>query len=150
MKSHFEVLGIKHLVWLAALRNQNHEWFINDKIVDITQTLAWFKLSSEDGDLNLVIKTFEGDKVGFISVYDFNYGGVATIGRMMVDDKYKHKGYMESALINALDICKRFLGLDELVLEVKKSNIPARELYSKFGFITYGITQETLIMRKRL
>lgn len=149
MKSHFEVLGVRHLGWLMDLRNQNREWFMNTRELKPEDQDNWFKQSSNAGDLNLVIKTFEGDRVGFISVYNF-YHGVATIGRMMVDDKFKHQGYMESALINTIDICKRYLGIDELTLEVKKANIPARELYSKFGFVTYGITKETLIMRKRL
>lgn len=148
MKSHFEVLSAKHLDWMTNVRNQNREWFMNSQPVEFKDTETWFEKSTDNGDLNLVIKTFGGDRVGFISVYNISPDGSATIGRMMVHDKFKHQGYMEGAMIGVLDICKRYLGIESLTLEVKKNNIPARDLYCKFGFVTFGITRDTLIMRK--
>lgn len=150
MKLYFEVLGRRHLEWLRNLRNQNRQWFMdNRELSPIDQTL-WFGRSCDSGDLNLVIKSMDGERVGFISVYDISIEGRAIIGRMMTDDKFKHQGYMERALIEVLTLCKDLLGIEELSLTVKKENIPARDLYVKFGFITYGLTTETLIMRKRL
>lgn len=149
MKLSFEILGRRHLEWLRCLRNQNREWFMDTKIITHPEMQElWFRLSSGTGDLNLVIKN-EEERVGFISVYNISGGG-AVVGRMMVDDKYKRQGYMEKSLVNVFDICKRYLGIEELRLEVKGANIPARDLYTRLGFVTYGITQETLIMRKVL
>lgn len=123
---------------------------MDDREITPEMEVSWFKESSRNGDLNLVIKSVSGDRVGFISVYDISIEGRAVIGRMMTDDKFKRQGYMEYALIAVIELCREFLGLEELSLQVKKDNIPARDLYVKFGFITYGLTTDTLIMRKRL
>lgn len=146
----FKVLGKRHLTWLTALRNQNKEWFLNTKYVDISDTENWFKESSEKGDLNLIIEDISSDeRVGFISLYNM-YGGSANIGRMMIDDKFKRQGYMEKAMCKIFDIAKNTLGLDHLVLEVKNENLPARQLYARLGFVTFGFTQNTCIQRKIL
>lgn len=144
----FEILGRRHLEWLKNLRNQNKEWFMDSQQVDIEETETWFRNSSNAGDLNLVIKN-EEERIGFISVYNI-FGGVANIGRMMIEDKYKHQGYMERAMIHVFDICRNQLKLDELTLEVKASNIIARDFYSKMGFIVRGFTADTYIMRKAI
>jgi RimJ/RimL family protein N-acetyltransferase len=145
----FEVLGRRHLDWLKDLRNNNREWFIDSKLIlhNEMQEL-WFRLSSARGDLNLVIKD-EGQLVGFISVYNIS-GDIANIGRMMVDNKFKHQGYMLKSLIKVFEICKKHLGIAELVLEVKNENIIARDLYTKMGFVAFGLTSRTVIMRKIL
>lgn len=148
MKLTFEVLGRRHLDWLRNLRNENRGWFLDSREVNAIDEGLWFRYSTDTGDLNLVLKDGE-ERIGFISIYNTSGGG-AVVGRMMVESKHKRKGYMEKALINIFDICRRYLGIEELRLEVKKENLPARDLYCKLGFLTFGITQETLIMRKML
>lgn len=144
----FEVLGRRHLDWLMNLRNQNRKWFMNSEEITFDRQCGWFKNSSESGDLNLVMVDPDSyDRIGFISLYQFNGGG-ATIGRMMTDDKFKHQGYMEKAMIKVFTICTHILGLHSLTLEVKRENLIACDLYVKMGFTTIGITQHTYIMRK--
>lgn len=145
----FEVLGRRHLSWLMELRNENREWFMDDrKIPSFNVQQFWFSESCNEGDLNLVI-TVDNERVGFISVYNISGGG-ATIGRMMVADKHKRKGYMTKAMINVFRICKYDLNIETLTLEVKTANIPARQLYTILGFTTIGYTTEVITMRKVL
>lgn len=147
----FEILGRRHLQWLTNLRNQNREWFFDDTEATLLSTETWFLQSCNRGDLNLVIRDPDSDDmVGFISLYAMTPGGCASIGHMMVDDKFKHQGYMEKAMCKVFDLARSYFRLCYLVLEVKKENIPARQLYSKLGFVTYGFTTDRLIQRKML
>ncbi len=146
MKLSFKVLGTTNLRWLKELRNSNKEWFIDSNEVTDNSTWQWFNDSCSKGDLNLIL-VLEDEKIGFLSIYNRNKDS-ANIGRMMMDDKYKHKGYMEDALIKVFDVCRLALNIKLLILEVKSSNVPARNLYTKMGFVTYGITADSLIMRK--
>lgn len=149
MKLSFEVLSTRHLDWLRSLRNQNRKWFLDSREIEKQNQEVWFRASSNNGDLNLVIKGEEEEKrVGFISVYNIK-NNTASIGRMMIDDEFKHQGYMERAMIYVFDIC-RLLGLKTLSLEVKHENTNARSLYTKMGFVTYGYTPGTITMRKML
>ncbi len=151
MRLGFEVLGRRHLSWLRALRNENREWFMDTReIKDPEMQELWFRLSCGIGDLNLIIKDGE-ERVGFISVYNIA-NGTATIGRMMIEKKFKRQGYMIVALSKVQKLCKEYLDIEELKLEVKMSNIPARDLYVNSGFISYGFSgdRDTMFMKKRL
>ncbi len=150
MRLNFSLLNKGKLEWLRNLRNQNKEWFINNRIIEHEDHVLWFQRSTQTGDLNLVIHDEEsGEAVGFLSIYNI-YGECANIGRMMIDDKYKHQGYMGRAIIKAFDLAKIYFGIHYLVLEVKNENVIARDLYTKMGFVTYGFTSHTLIMKKIL
>lgn len=148
----FELLNHRHLEWLRNLRNTNREWFFNkDEIKEPELQQLWARISSDRGDLNLVIfDTNTDERVGFISLYEISPGGLAKVGRMMTVEHFKHQGYMQKALIKVCDIAKNHLGIKELTLEVLNSNIIARDFYVKMGFVTYGLTSEYMIMRKYL
>ncbi len=150
MRLSFEILGKRHLQWLMDLRNQNRTWFMNSEEIKKYPHYNWFIESCERGDLNLVIvdpDTF--DRIGFISIYNMS-GGCANIGRMMVDDRFKHQGYMKRAMIKVFLICKTMFNLEQLTLEVKSDNIIASDLYVTMGFMTIGFTEKSYLMRKIL
>lgn len=150
MDIHFEMLSRRSSEFLRTLRNENREWFSDDRELSLESHLMWIDSPARMKELNLIIKDAENkDKVGFISIYDIS-NDYATIGRMMVVNTAKHKGYMKKAMIKAFELARRFFGIKELTLTVKKSNIIARDLYTKMGFMTYGFTDKLLIMRKIL
>lgn len=150
MNIHFENLSYKNLEFVRQLRNQNRAWFMYSEEVNEAGHGNWFRRTVQSGDVNLIIVDSNTRiQVGFISIYNITPDGHATIGRMMVDDSYKRKGYMLRALVKVLVLASEYYHIHEITLEVKKSNIPARDLYTRFGFVTIGFTNETLIMRKR-
>jgi RimJ/RimL family protein N-acetyltransferase len=145
----FEPLSYRNLEFVRELRNQNKEWFMDSKEVLEEEHRQFFRETTQSGDINLVIRdNTTTERVGFISIYNITPDGHANIGRMMVKDSHQHQGYMLAALIKAFDLCHYF-DIRQLVLEVKASNVPARSLYTKCGFVTEGFTRDTIIMRKR-
>lgn len=153
MAIHFELLNRNNLEALRKLRNENREWFIDSKEISFEDQYQWFVDRSKfTNDLIFLIidNNISYEYIGVISIYNITKDGLANIGRMMIADKFKRKGYMLRSLILMFELAQRFLGIKQLTLEVKSSNVPARELYTKVGFITYGFTKDTIIMRKIL
>lgn len=154
MAIHFELLNRQNLEDLRKLRNENREWFINSKEISYEEQWVWFlNRGYITQEFIFLIKdsNLPNKYIGAISLYNVNSDGhFANIGRMMVANEFKHQGYMKRAMILMFEFAQKFLGIRELTLEVKNSNIIARDFYTKMGFITYGITKDTLIMRKVL
>ncbi len=150
MHIHFRVLSYKDTEWLRILRNKNKGWFLNPNEIHPYSHLDWFFTSVKRGDVNLLIYNELNEPIGFISVYEITPDGYASIGRMMVDENHRHKGYMTRTMIKVMELCKNFYDIKELRLEVKAENVIARELYTKMGFTVQGFTKDTYIMRKSL
>lgn len=147
----FELLSKGTSEFLRNLRNENRGWFSDTNEILPEAQWEWVNSPARLKELNLIIKDSENkEKVGFLAIYDISSNGYATIGRMMTVYELRHKGYMKRAMIKAFELARKFFGIKELNLSVRKENVIATEFYIKMGFITYGLTDELYIMRKAL
>ncbi|HPV14896.1 MAG TPA: ribosomal protein S18-alanine N-acetyltransferase, partial [Candidatus Cloacimonadota bacterium] len=62
----------------------------------------------------------------------------ASIANIAIEPAYQHKGYGTGLLQHSLEELK-MMGARKIYLDVRRSNIAALMLYSKFGFRTMGI-----------
>jgi len=69
-------------------------------------------------------------------------GRSCDINRIAVLPDFRRKGIGKELLKKLLDILKEE-GVEEVFLEVRESNIPAIELYRRFGFKEVGIGEVT-------
>lgn len=77
-----------------------------------------------------------GDAViGYFCTYSFL--DTSEIFRIAVDEKHRKKGFAEIMMKQIILVAKE-KGAERILLEVRSSNIPAINLYEKFGFIQYG------------
>lgn len=151
MDIQFELLSKGTSEFLRVLRNENRKWFSDEREISQESQWEWVISPNRMKELNLIIRdSVNREKVGFISLYDISPDGYATIGRMMMVNYFKHQGYMKRAMIKVFELAKKFFGIRELVLTVKKENIIAVDLYNKMGFMTHGFTDKLYIMRKAL
>ena len=60
------------------------------------------------------------------------------IARVAVDPAYRRKGAAARLLHAVEDFCEE-KGIDRLMLEVRKSNVPAISFYREYGFAEDGI-----------
>ena len=110
--------------------------------------------SELDNPLALWLVVLDGEKVvGYVGSQAVM--GEADMMNIAVSSQYRRQGIAEtmvSALIELL--CSK--GNHSLTLEVRKSNIPAKNLYAKMGFLEVGCrpnyyvkpTEDALILRK--
>ncbi|MBR4282924.1 MAG: ribosomal protein S18-alanine N-acetyltransferase [Clostridia bacterium] len=81
----------------------------------------------------------------------------AEIDRVVVDEKFRGKGFAKS-LINEFEKIAKSKGVFEILLEVRRSNAPAISLYEKSGFVKISErkgyysnpTEDAIIMRKEI
>lgn len=103
----------------------------------------------------IIAQDLSTDKViGFAGVWII--AGEGDITNIAVNPNYRKKGIASELLINLFKVCSES-SCDNITLEVRASNIPAQNLYSKFGFINEGIRkkyysdngEDAIIMWKR-
>ncbi len=72
------------------------------------------------------------------------YGGIwsiyetAELMRIAVIPEFRGRGIAKEIMV-AMTECARSRGCERMMLEVRKSNVPAQELYKKFGFCEISI-----------
>lgn len=95
-----------------------------------------------------------GDVIGFVGVWII--AGEGDITNIAVSSKYRKQGIASNLLIKLFEVCKTF-DCNDITLEVRYSNVPAQNLYKKFGFKEEGLRkgyysdngEDALIMWKR-
>ncbi len=99
------------------------------------------QIKNEISKENVIFLTakYEGSLCGYISgqlILDEFY-----INNVAVTEKHRNKG-IASSLINELIIKLKNAVCALATLEVRESNVNARKLYEKFGFINLGIRKD--------
>lgn len=128
-------------------------------ISKLSFTIAWSKDSIKkelDNKFARYIVVKQNNKiVGFAGMW--NIVGEGHITNIAVHPKYRGIGLGNTVVKALLDICEKEK-VCAITLEVRKSNIPAQNLYKKFGFVEEGIRkayymdnkEDAIIMWKRL
>ena len=99
------------------------------------EQIKW-ELSSQHIASNYVM-SLQGNIIGYIFTHKIDKD--VQILNIAIDTAYQHKGYGDRLLSYFMD------QLDEdisIILEVRKSNFPAINLYRKYGFSELGIREE--------
>lgn len=114
-----------------------------DEIVEIEKaefSLPWSKKSflSELEDENVIfLAAEEGEKtVGFGILHYYNDEG--EIYNIAVSSDYRRQGIGDMLLSELLKTAGDF-GVNTVFLDVRESNLPARNLYKKYGFYDINI-----------
>ncbi len=84
-----------------------------------------------------IIMDYKGEKVAFLGARTTK-GREVHISNICVLPQYRSLG-CASALITQLVNCANILEKKEITLEVRQSNIPARRLYHRMGFVETGM-----------
>jgi RimJ/RimL family protein N-acetyltransferase len=116
------------LPFARKLRNDNKEYFFDPFKIDKQTHLAWFTASQLDPDFEFYI-IWEGKKrVGTISAHATME--LVEIGNIIIDKKYRKKGYFAKALEEILGLYSDKLAF----LKVIPSNKTAIKAYKALGF----------------
>ncbi len=85
---------------------------------------------------------YEGDElVGFIMYGISPSDGKHWIFRLMVDERYQHKGYAHAAVREALRRLREQPGCDEVRVSYEQNNESGARLYESLGFRPTGETR---------
>lgn len=140
----------KTLSW----RNQEEirKWFKNSAVIEDVQHKQWFALYlQKEDDFTFIIEA-SGVPIGQIALYGLQTEcRTAEIGRIMIgDSKFAGQGIAKESIEALLRFSKEELSLDSVHLEVLHSNERAIGLYKKCGFVVTNLTNELVLMSRRL
>ncbi len=121
-----ETMGAAHVARVAQLEQQcfSNPWSERSIASEMENDLSYWLVAVEDGNV-----------VGYVGSQTVM--GESDMMNLAVDPAARRKGVAQ-ALVNALVEGLRQQGSRCLTLEVRQSNLPARRLYEKLGFVTVG------------
>ena len=116
----------KDLDFARKLRNDNREYFFNQEIIRPLAQLNWFMgiLGTLDYWFYII---WDKKRVGTIS-YKLK-DGIGEVGNVVIDKKYRKKGYLKLAFEELLKLHK-----EKMCLKVIPTNINAILAYEALGF----------------
>ena len=92
--------------------------------------------------LRLMVENAEKIAVGCIDMFNFdNFNHRAEVG-ILVDEKFRRKGYASAAVLAFCDYAKNCLQLHQLSAEVATSNTGSLRLFEKCGFVQSGLKKD--------
>lgn len=124
------------------------DFFTSDQITK-EQQKQWYQSykDSVGRDYMWLILDKEGELCGTIALYNVNVSDrTATIGRILVIDAHRGKGYMKEAVQLVSDYALESMRLHKITLQVYLDNAAAIGVYSQCGF--KSVARPVMIMTK--
>ncbi len=90
---------------------------------------------------DFTVATYHDKVIGFANLYDYLEGQYVFIGNVVIDEKYRGKGYGK-ALVNHMIALASAYKLPEIRISVFSDNTAALLLYTEFGFELYEAKEE--------
>lgn len=147
MKIDYSLMNENHVNGVYELSKEcfTAPWTLDSIKNELNNSLAKY-IIAQDLDTKEVI--------GFVGVWIV--AGEGDITNIAVSAKYRKHGIASNLLLNLFEVCKTF-NCNDITLEVRASNIPAQNLYKKFGFNEEGLrkgyyqdnNEDAIIMWKR-
>jgi RimJ/RimL family protein N-acetyltransferase len=122
-----------------TLRWRNHDdsrrWFRYDQMLTIEQHNNWFSsYLGKDDDFTFIFEV-DDRPVGQFAVYNLDSTTrQAEVGRILLDQQSRGKGFASEALYGVMALAKEQLFCRKLWLEVKKGNDKAIRVYQACSF----------------
>lgn len=147
MKIDYKLMDFSHIngVYEVSKTCFNIPWSLDSISYEIENQLAKYVIAED-------LSTKE--VIGFAGVWIIS--GEGDITNIAVNPSYRKKGIASNLLTKLLEVCTEN-NCNDITLEVRASNIPAQNLYTKFGFVNEGIRkkyysdngEDAIIMWKR-
>ncbi len=130
-------------------RNAYAKDFFTQDYITKEQQRQWYQdyKDSAGRDYMYIIEDKNNELMGTIALYNVNVcDRTATIGRIMIIEGYRGKGYMEEAVNLLSDYAFESLHLHRLTLQVYLDNANAIGTYARCGFVS--LARPVMIMVK--
>lgn len=147
MKIDYKLMDISHVNGVYELSKEcfSIPWTLESISQEVNNPLAHYVICEN---------SFTKEVLGFVGVWII--AGEGDITNIAVNPKYRKQGVASSLLIKLFEVCKSY-NCNDITLEVRASNIPAQNLYKKFGFKKEGLRkgyyqdngEDAIIMWKR-
>lgn len=136
---------------LLYWENDTELWPVGCTVAPFSRHLIWEYLQNYDTDIYktrqlrlMIIENETQQPVGTIDLYDFNPFHMRAFVGILVDRKYRNRGYGKNALRLLIDYTGSFLGLHQLAAVISTSNTTSLHMFDKIGFHACGTLKQWL------
>lgn len=146
----FRMLETKDLSLTLSWRNEPEirKWFKSSDELTFDAHLAWFSSYENKANDYVFLAEKDNNLIGQFSVYNIDKEKkVAEVGRFIAAPEVKGKGIMRKTMQRFVQFIFDEIDLEEIYLEVYKSNTIAFHLYKKIGFEVEGESEGLVYMR---
>ena len=128
------------LKYLRNIRNKNNQFFLNSTQITNKQQRDWYESylqKEKSGKEYMFILQDVSTNYGTGAIYNINQKNkTAEIGRFIVDEEFRGKGYGDILLKQIIELAFKKLALKKVYLEVLFDNKQAIGLYNRHKFAT--------------
>ncbi len=145
---HLRGLKMDDLVFLEQIENNFDYWELSDTTEPFSRELLVEYIKASDKSIEevhqqrFVIVISDETAVGFIDLFDFNYlHSRAGVG-IIIEKKYRGRGFASEALKLICDYAKSKLKLHQLYANIVEDNNESIALFEKMGFEQVAIKRD--------
>ncbi len=132
-------ITLDDLEFLNSIRNKYATKYLHDsRLFSINETIDWFKKTSPD----YWIIFFKDIKIGYFRLSNYSIENQNLYIGADIAPEYTGLGYAKSAYKLFIPFLFKKYNLNKISLEVLSTNIVAKNLYNKLGFIEEGIKRQ--------
>ncbi len=130
---------------LFLWENDTSLWNVGNAVAPYSHKQLWDYIETYEADvfksrqLKFIIKLNDtGEAVGEIDVFDFDpVNRHASIG-VLIDSRFRNKGYASRAVAILCRYCSEHIGMHSLLALTEQENSAAQSLFKKAGFSANG------------
>lgn len=138
-------IQLSDLEFLTKIENDERYWFLSDTQQSYSKEQLVEYIQHANIDIvdakqkRFVISIANGNTVGFIDLFDFNYLHSRAAVGIIVDEAFRSKGYGTKALELLCEYAGDVLKLNQLYADVFEDNTASKLLFEKLGFNRVGV-----------
>lgn len=130
---------------LYRWENDSSLWHVGNAVAPYSRKQLWDYVETYDADIFttrqlrfIVEESVSGECVGTVDLFDFDpVNRHASVG-IIIDEKYRKKGYGVRALELVCDYCFQHIGMHSLTAVCERENEAAVALFKSVGFTASG------------
>lgn len=127
-------------VWAIEKECFSNPWSKRIFLTEIKQNLLGYSFAYVAKEIEKQNEKIINSKVVGYTVF-WKFGDEIHIGNLAVKQEYRRKGIATKLLQKVINIAKE-MKINYVTLEVRRSNLPAINLYKRFGFRAIGVRKD--------
>lgn len=139
-KTWLRAMEPEDLDFLYAIENDAEVWGVGNASVPYSRYVLHDYIANSsndiyhDGQVRLIVENSEGCTVGMVDVFDFNGQHRRAEISVVIERRYRCRGYASSAITQIVDYALRTLHLNQLYAVIAEDNTASLRLFDANGF----------------
>lgn len=153
-KVYLRALEPEDLEFVHKIENEESSWELSNTQTPFSKFLIKQYIENSHRDifdvkqLRLVISDYKDNSIGLIDLFDFDFKNSRAGVGIIIDEKYREKGFAKEALFMLVNYCFSHLNLHQLYCNIVEDNVKSISLFENQGFERVGLKRDWNLVNK--